>query len=90
MFMKRIQEIKDAGATIINITTPIPHIYEISTSLYASVYADCQIQNAYGWGDAVGTPANVSSNRALLVDLAAGYAAWLAEATFPGTSFHFG
>ena len=68
-FLVRLEQLKQAGATIINITEPLP-------------YAD-EIQNAYGWGDAVNTPYWLQSARYLNVDLYNGYTEWLQKISWP-------
>jgi amidase len=67
--LARIDQLKRAGATIINITEPLP-------------FAD-DIQNAYGWGDAQGTPYWLQSARHLNVDLYNGYTEWLQRVSWP-------
>lgn len=72
-FLRRLHQLEEAGVTIINMTTPLP---------YAS-----EIQNAYGWGDAVDTPYWLQSARYLNVDLYNGYTEWLQRISWPnGTS----
>lgn len=68
-FLERIEQLKQAGVTIINITEPLP-------------YAD-EIQNAYGWGDAANTPYWLQSARYLNVDLYNGYTEWLQKISWP-------
>ncbi|KAK4507075.1 hypothetical protein PRZ48_000809 [Zasmidium cellare] len=54
-------------------TTPLPYATEL--------------QNAYGWGDAVDTPYWLQSARYLNVDMYNGYTEWLQKITWPnGTS----
>jgi len=67
--LARLEQLKHAGATIVNMTTPLP-------------YAD-EIQNAYGWGDAVNTPYWLQSQRYLNVDLYNDYAEWLQGISWP-------
>ncbi|KAK3641210.1 hypothetical protein LTR56_011450 [Elasticomyces elasticus] len=68
-FLARLEQLKQAGATIVNITEPLP-------------YAD-EIQNAYGWGDAVNTTYWLQSARVLNVDLYNGYTEWLQQISWP-------
>lgn len=68
-FLARLEQLKQAGATIVNMTAPLP-------------YSD-DIQNAYGWGDAVGTPYWLQSQLYLNVDLYNGYTEWLQNLTWP-------
>ncbi|KZV62379.1 amidase signature enzyme [Peniophora sp. CONT] len=69
--LAKVKQLENAGATIVNITEPLPHSDEI--------------QNAYGWGDAVGTPYWLQSARYLNVDLYVGYTDWLQnQITWPG------
>lgn len=67
--LARIDQVKKAGAIIINITEPLPYAYDI--------------QNAYGWGDAVNTSYWLQSARYLNVDLYNGYTEWLKKLTWP-------
>lgn len=72
-FLARLDQLKQAGATIVNMTAPLP-------------YSD-DIQNAYGWGDAVNTSYWLASARYLNVDLYNGYTEWLQGISWPnGTS----
>ncbi|KAF7193675.1 putative amidase [Pseudocercospora fuligena] len=64
-FLRRLRQLEEAGATIVNMTEPLPYAYEI--------------QNAYGWGDAVDTPYWLQSARYLSVDMYTGYTEWLRE-----------
>lgn len=67
--LARLDQLKAAGATIINMTEPLPYAYEI--------------QNAHGWGDAADTPYELSSYRYLDVDLYNGYTEWLQQISWP-------
>ena len=60
--LARLDQLKAAGATIINMIEPLPYAYEI--------------QNACGWGEALNTPYEYSSYRYLDVDLYNGYTEW--------------
>ncbi|KAF2173075.1 hypothetical protein M409DRAFT_49570 [Zasmidium cellare ATCC 36951] len=72
-FFQRLRQLEEAGALIVNITTPLPYATEI--------------QNAYGWGDAIETPYWLQSARYLNVDMYNGYTEWLQKITWPnGTS----
>lgn len=69
MYMARLAQLEKAGATIINITEPLPYAYEI--------------QNQYGWGDAIETPYWLQSYRYLDPDLYNGYTEWLQKISWP-------
>lgn len=68
-FLARLDQLKRAGVTIVNMTNPLP-------------YAD-EIQNAYGWGDAVTTPYWLQSQRYLNVDLYNDYTEYLQGISWP-------
>ncbi|EMC98278.1 hypothetical protein BAUCODRAFT_146833 [Baudoinia panamericana UAMH 10762] len=68
-FLARLDMLKQAGATIVNMTVPLPYAYDI--------------QNAYGWGDAINTTYWLQSARYLNVDLYNGYTEWLGQISWP-------
>jgi amidase len=67
--LARLDQLKAAGATIINMTEPLPYAYDI--------------QNAYGWGDAANTSYWLQSQRYLNVDLYNDYTGYLQKLTWP-------
>ncbi|KAJ6558480.1 amidase family protein [Mycena vulgaris] len=70
--LARLTQLKEAGATIINITEPLPYVDEI--------------QNRFGWGDAVNTSWALASQRYLLVDMYNSYSQYMSELTWPNRS----
>jgi amidase len=67
--LARLEELRAAGAIIVNMTEPLPYAYEI--------------QNSYGWGDAVNTSYWLQSARYLNVDLCNDYTGWLKKLSWP-------